>query len=120
LPSKIAIGKIGYRNFRWFNKENGTIIPRTEVMNPTLYFLTKTEYLIGQDWYYKRGLNYERFCVQIVLAIESNNRLAYEWNIMQEYTNSLIKEKISYAMGVIEEFHRQIFFRYFFTEKTVQ
>jgi hypothetical protein len=63
--------------------------PRKEVMNPTLYFLTKTEYLIGQVWYYKRGLNYERFCVQIVLAIESNNRLAYEWNIMQEYTNVL-------------------------------
>jgi hypothetical protein len=89
-------------------------------MNPTLYFLTKTENLIGQDWYYKRGLNYERFCVQIVLEIESNNHLAYEWNIMQEYTNCLIKDKMSYAMGVIKEFDRQIFFLYLFTEKTVQ
>jgi hypothetical protein len=104
----IAIGKIGYRNFRWFNKDNGTIIPLTEVtylMNSTLYFLTETEYLLGQDWYYKSGLNYERFCVQIVLAMESNKRLAYEWKIMQEYTNCLIKDKMLYAMGVIEEFH---------------
>jgi hypothetical protein len=37
--------------------------------------------------------------------MESNSRLAYEWKIMQEYTKCLIKDKMLYAMGVIEEFH---------------
>jgi hypothetical protein len=101
----IAIGNIGYRNFRKFNKDNGTNIPLTELnylLNSTLYLLTAME---PQDWYYWRGLNFERFCVQIVLAMESNSRLANEWDMIDQYGNCLRRDKMSYAMGVIEEFH---------------
>jgi hypothetical protein len=103
--STSEVGKIGYRKFTKFNKANGAEIPLedlTYLLFSTLCLLTPTEYLSPHDWYYHRGLNFEPFCLQIILAWKNNHSLIDEWKMMEEFSGCFRKNKIAYVLGVIE------------------
>jgi hypothetical protein len=95
----------GYRKFR---KADGAEIPIGNLeflLFSMLYVLPETKLFPSPDWNYYNSLNLERFCVQIILAFQSNPTLVYQDRMMNELTGCLKMNKLLYAMSIIKEYN---------------
>jgi hypothetical protein len=100
-----VVGEVGYRKF---SKVDGAEIPLGNLkflLFSTLYVLPQTKLFPCPDWNYFNSLNFERFCVQIILVFQSTPTLVYQDRMMEELTDCLKMNKVFYAMSIIKEYN---------------